>query len=66
MKTLLTVSIITAILAALLTLSGLYIVFWGDVAFIQFALALIGAGGVCGLLCNAALLAAILSKIKRD
>lgn len=59
----LSISAITAILAGLLALSGLYLVFWGDLAFIQIALALIGVGSVSGLLCVAALLAAILSKM---
>lgn len=63
MKAILSISIIAAILAALLGLSGLYLVFWGDLAFIQIALALIGVGSVSGLLCVAALLAAILSKM---
>jgi hypothetical protein len=58
-----TISFIAAILALGLTLSGLYIAFWQDLAVVPIGLAMIGAGAVSGILSVAALLAAILSKM---
>jgi hypothetical protein len=62
-RILLAVSVLTAALAIVLALSGLYVAFWQSMEVIPIALALIGAGAVSGILSVAALLAAMLSKM---